>query len=108
MRTRVVCVLAVALVGLASCRMNDIRSQTIRVPQVKSAAAQKVVQAALGRADGVLTNGLAFGAGTVTVRYDSMKLALKNLEQVIADAGFDANNTPADAKARDALAPECR
>ena len=100
--------LALALVGLASCRMNDIRSKTIRIPQVRSAAARQVVRAALVRTDGVLTNGLVFGEGTVTVPYDSMKLALKNLEQVIADSGFDANNTPADSKARDALAPECR
>jgi hypothetical protein len=45
---------------------------------------------------------------TVTVKYDSIKMSLKNLEFAVADAGFEANNTPASETAAAQLPPECR
>ena len=94
----------------ASCRQYDIRTVTIRVPDLLNAACENVIREALQGAEGVIRDSIRFGAGerAVTVTYDSMKTGLKNLEFVIADAGFDANDTPANAKAREALPPECR
>jgi hypothetical protein len=42
------------------------------------------------------------------VTYDALKLGIKNIEYVIAGAGFDANDTPAPKEAREALPAECR
>ncbi len=97
----------VALSCLFGCRRQDIRTVSILVPDLRNAACEKVVLDVLHRTDGVLAHKVVFSPGQVTVTYDSMKLGLKNLEGVIADAGFSANDTPADPKARAALPPAC-
>ena len=103
--------LAVLVIGAglaASCRTKDIRTVTVSVPEVKNAQCETVILNALKGADGVVGGSIRFGKDGVTVTYDSMKLALKNLEFVIADAGFTANDTPANPAARAALPPECK
>ena len=45
---------------------------------------------------------------TVRVRYDSLKLSVKNLEFAIAKVGFAANEIPADPGAVKKLPAECR
>jgi copper chaperone CopZ len=45
---------------------------------------------------------------TVTLRYDSMQLSIKNIEFLVAEAGFDANEVPRDAAAAAKLPAECR
>jgi copper chaperone CopZ len=104
---------AVAVVFLAAsggCRLSDVREATVRVPGVRNAAAAAVVRRAVGTLKGVETDRLAFdfARGTVLVRYDSMQLGLKNIEHAIRDAGFDANELPANPAARAALPPDAR
>jgi len=72
-------------------------------PQVVGARAADVVVKALSKADGVKVDSIKIEDGKVTVTYDSMKLAIKNIEFTIAEAGFDAGEIPADSKARDAF-----
>jgi hypothetical protein len=97
-----------ALVAVASCRREDIRTVTIHCPQVTRGLHAGMVTQALGRADGVLPGTIQVDDGRVTVTYDSMRTALKNLEFVIAGAGFDAGGIPADPAARKALPPGSR
>jgi hypothetical protein len=79
----------------SGCRQRELRTVTIRCPQVQgSQAVERVVQA-LSAADGVVSGTVVIAEGRVTVTYDSLKMALKNLEFTIADCGFDANDTPA-------------
>ncbi len=94
--------------GVAGCRQVDIRTKTIPVTQMKNAACEKLITTALAKTDGVFVDKISVGPGQVTVTYDSMKVGLRNLEFVIAEAGFDAGTTPADPKARAALTAECR
>jgi len=108
MRLRVLFVLLAAVLGIVSCRQEDIRTKTIRVPQMKNAKCSQIVTAVLGKTEGVRPATIKAGEGTVTVTYDSMKLGLKNLEAIIAQTGFDANDTPADPKAQAALPADCR
>jgi len=96
------------ILGLAACRTQDIRSKTIKIPDVKTEAARVVVSNALAQLEGVIAPSIRFDAGTVTVTYDSMKLALKNMEFAIADVGFSANDTPANAAKRAALPASMR
>jgi mercuric ion binding protein len=104
---RLVWITALA-VGVMSCRSQDIRTKTIRVPQMTNDHCAEIVKAAASRAEGVLPDGVTTGAQTVTVTYDSMRTALKNLEFTIAKAGFDANEIPADPQARAALPADCK
>ena len=100
--------LALGLAG--ACRQTDIRTVTFAVPQVTNAACEARVRTALQRLKGIDHPATVFdpAAGTVTICYDSMVLANKNIEHVIIAAGFDANELKADPAARAALPPECR
>ena len=101
--------LVVMVFALAvGCRQTDIRTKTIKVPQMKNDRCARLVVTSLGRTDGVLPDKIVSGDRQVTVTYDSMKVGLRNLEYSISAVGFDAGDTPADAKARAALPAECR
>ncbi len=91
------------VLGLAACRTQDVRTKVIQIPDVRNETARVIVSNALAQLEGVIPTSIRFDAGTVTVTYDSMKLALKNMEFAIADAGFAANDTPANAAKREAL-----
>ena len=102
---------------LASCRQHDLRTVTIKLPGLKNEACVEVVRkslAAVGKQPGlrgaidVRSAEFSLEQRTVTLTYDSMCLALKNLEHYIADAGFAANDTPPNARAVKALPEECR
>lgn len=75
----------------------------MQCPKVTSNQAAEIVIKALSGADGVQDASVNVGNGTVTVTYDSMKTAVKNLEFVVAEAGFSAGEIPADRKAQAAL-----
>ena len=104
--------LAILLVaaGLAgACRLSDMRTDVIRTPQVVNAACEQRVRDALARLKGIEMKTLAFDheAGAMTVTYESLVIARKNIEHAIIAAGFDANELTADPAARAALPPEC-
>lgn len=86
-----------------SCRQQDIRTVTVACPELVGAKAADVVVKALSKSEGVLGDSIKIEDGKVTVMYDSMKTAIKNIEFTIAEAGFNAGEIPADAKARDAF-----
>ncbi|MDD5704864.1 MAG: heavy metal-associated domain-containing protein [Kiritimatiellae bacterium] len=94
---------------VSACRQTDVRTTLVKVPQVKNAACERQVRAALGKLRGVQQEKLAFdfAAGTVLVKYDSMMLGIKNIEHTIADAGFDANVLSANPGARASLPADC-
>lgn len=83
------------VVGLAGCRKHDIREATISVPGLKNPACAQVIQDAFMRQPGIKSIQPDFQQRTLTVVYDSMVIARKNIEYTIAGAGFDANDIPA-------------
>lgn len=91
------CVLAALLSG---CRVTDEREMTIRLPGLSSEADQAKITGAVSALPGVDMQRLAFDrkGRTLTVRYDSMRVAQKNIEIAIAEAGYDANGIPATGK----------
>lgn len=95
---------------LSACRMQDVREAELRIPALRAPECATIISNSLARTPGIMaeTMRVDYDAGTVLVRYDSMILALKNIEIVIADAGFAVNNVPADEQARAALPPGCR
>ena len=83
---------AAFLALLSGCRQRDIRQTVVRVPQATTAAIQAEIRAELAKIEGVEASGAVFSNGTMTIRYDSMKLGLKNIEHAIKDIGYDAND----------------
>ena len=110
-----------ALAAAGGCRVRDVRTATIRVAGLRNEACSNEIARALARLpDSRYTNDrnnaemclriekVDYATGDLTVRYDSMKVGVRNLEDAIARAGFDTPSFPADAAAREKLPPECR
>ena len=97
-----------ALALFCACRQADIRTVTIKAPGLKNQQCEGIVSNVLTRQDGVRPESIRFSPGAVTVTYDSMKVAIKNLEYAMAGVGFAANEIPAQQKAYEALPPECK
>ena len=77
---------------LAGCRRTDVLAFAIDVPQA-TAADVPAITAALRPYGGVIASSIAFddAAHRLTLRYDSMQIAKKNIEMAIAQIGFTAN-----------------
>ncbi len=97
-----------AVLLISSCRKQDIREAVIKTPGIKNQACAKIIQDAFMRQPGIVSTRPDFQKREITVKYNSMVIALKNIEFTIADAGFDANDTQASTNAVAALPPECR
>ena len=104
------CLILLVLVFAGACRQTDMRTVVVRLPQVVNDACEKRVQEAIQPLKGIDRQSIVFDrtARTLTLRYDSMVLANKNIEHAIIASGFDANELTATEAARAALPPECR
>ena len=83
---------AVALV-VAGCRVSDVRDMSINLPGLQSDEDKAKITQAIETLPGIQKESLRFDlqAKTLTLRYDSMQVAHKNVEIAIAEAGYDAN-----------------
>ena len=90
------------------CFRQEVRTIVVEVPQMHSAACGQVIQDALVRGDGILSAHPDLLAKTISVTYESTKIAAKNVESIIADVGFRANDRPPDETVRATLAAECQ
>jgi copper chaperone CopZ len=90
------------------CFRKDIRTITVEVPQLRSAECSKILLDAASKVDGIISAKPDIEKHTVDITYNALKLAIKNIEFVIAGAGFDANTTPATPEAKAALPAGCR
>ena len=88
-----------------SCRQKDIRTVTLNVPGMTNEAAAASIRKILAGTHGVYQRvgesatpvKTDLAAGTVTVTYDSMQTAIKNLEFAIATNGYATINVPVNA-----------
>ena len=80
-------ILAVALCG---CRREDLREATLSVPGLNATNEAAIVEA-LGRYEGVDRRTIRFdqAARTVTLKYDSMKVAKTNMRMSIQEKGIE-------------------
>jgi len=97
-----------AFLLLSSCRQQDMREVVIKTPGLKNQTCAKIIQDAFMRQPGVVSIRPDFQKREIVVKYNSMVIALKNIEFTIAGAGFDANDTQAQTNVVAALPPECR
>lgn len=80
------------IVCLAGCRKQDMRTIVVAVPKLENQAGAQAIQNAFMRLPGIQSSVPDFQKHTLTVTYDSMVIASKNIEFTIAGAGFDAND----------------
>ena len=82
---------------LSGCRVSDVRELTVNVPAMAGEADVQRIRKAVEPLVGVKKDQLAFDVAgkKVTVVYDSMQIANKNIEIAIAEAGYAANEIPA-------------
>lgn len=97
-----------AMLWAAGCFRPDIRTIAINVPQMDGPDCVKIVQDALGSVEGIISAQPDTATRTIAVTYDARKLGIRNVEFVIAGAGFDANDIPGRPEARQKLPPPCR
>lgn len=95
--------------GAVSCRTRDVRTVLILVPEMKNTACRDIVVRAVAGCVGVDSSKIVVSLPrrTVTVSYDSLLTALKNIEFAVAESGFQANEVPAKPEAVKKLPPEC-
>ncbi len=95
-RFLILLVVAVPLAFGSGCRQQDLRTVTITLTGVTGEADIRSISNAVAVLEGVFDETIVFpGTGSVQLKYDSMKLARKNIEYAIAGAGFGANEIPA-------------
>ena len=82
----------VAAFFATGCRRTDVRDFEVSIPALTAEAEPAIRQSLAGFA-GVEKASLKFDAANhrVTMRYDSMQVAHKNIELAIAKAGWTAN-----------------
>lgn len=108
--------LALAVLFSAGCRVRDVRRATIVVPEIRNEACLTEAKTFLkmlpdsrftnNRGDEtmcLLVEQADFATGTLTIRYDAMKVGIRNLEDALSKAGFHTPTFPADAAARQKL-----
>lgn len=108
--------LALAVLFSAGCRVRDVRRTTLVVPEIRNEACLSEAKSALAKLpDSRFTNksndntmcllveNADLATGTLTVRYDAMKVGIRNLEDALSKAGFNTPTFPADAAARKKL-----
>jgi len=99
--------LSALLIG-TGCFRQDRRTITVKVPNLRSEACLHLIQNAAKPVDGIEQLTPDYANGTLDVTYNAMKLGIKNIEFVIAGAGFDANETKAPDNVKAALPEGCR
>lgn len=85
---------------LTGCRISDPREVVIEVPGMVTEADVQRIRTALKTLNGLEHDRCELDTQKrlVKLRYDTMQLGLKNIEIVIAEAGYDANDIPAISK----------
>jgi len=93
-----------------SCTETDIREATFQVPGMCNQACAEIVRNALAKTPGVVPGSIKTDIvnRTVSVDYESLETAKKNLEHAVADAGFATGEVPANPEAAACLPEECR
>jgi copper chaperone CopZ len=95
-------------IATSACFRNDRRTGEFLVPQLNSQECLTYLSGKLRAAEGVELVEGDLEKNIVRVTFNGLKLALKNIEIVIAEAGFDVNDRPAEARGKASMPAACR
>ena len=79
---------SIVLLAAAGCRRTDVREMTVSIPGLSQTNMSVVVQS-LAKYDGVKKDSFVWdvSAKTLTLKYDSMKIAQSNIRYAIDESG---------------------
>ena len=89
-------------------KSNNLQIDEINIPTAQCNMCVANIENALNGIDGILKYKVELETYRVRVQYNSDKLTLQNIEQLISKAGYQANNSPADVDSYNKLAMCCR
>lgn len=110
MRKLIIISSSVLLVLCMSCRRSDIKTVVVSVPDMRNRACVEIVANSLRGQIGVKGGSdirVDLDKRTVTVQYESLLTASKNVEYAIAASGFSANSIPGNKDAALKLPTAC-
>ena len=78
---------------VSGCRVSDVRPLTVKVPAMAAEDDVQRIRKALSSLNGVNKEQAVYDVKEhkITLTYESMVVANKNIEIAIAEAGYDAN-----------------
>ena len=89
-------------------KSNNLQIDEINIPTAQCNMCVANIENALNGIDGILKYKVELESYRVKVKYNTDKLSLQNIEQLISKAGYQANNSPANVDAYNKLAMCCR
>ena len=104
-------IVVLLLAGISGCRLKDVRVVTLKIPDIKNKESLEIVDSALKKLPdfyGIMKiESMNYETSEITIRYDSMRVAVRNIENAITQAGFNTETYPADADAIKKLPATC-
>ncbi len=97
-----------ALLLLAGCLRNDIRTETFQIKQLRTPESAAHIAQALRQVAGIKDVRPDLEKHTLTVVFNGLECYIKNIEYAIVKAGFDLPNWPADPADKAKLPEEMR
>ena len=89
-------------------KSNNLQIDEINIPNAQCNMCVANIENALNGIDGILKYKVELETYRVKVKYNTDKLSLQSIEQLISKAGYQANNLSADVDAYNKLAMCCR
>ncbi len=89
-------------------KSNNLQIDEINIPTVQCNMCVANIENALNGIDGILKYKVELETYRIKVKYNTDKLSLQSIEQLISKVGYQANNSPADIDAYKKLAMCCR
>ena len=89
-------------------KSNNLQIDEINIPTTQCNMCVANIENALNGIDGILKYKVELETYRVKVKYNTDKLSLQSIEQLISKAGYQANNLSADVDAYNKLAMCCR
>lgn len=83
-------------------------TEVVNVPTIRCSSCVKTVTTAVRQLDGVHDVNVNRKTRTATVRFDSRKLTLSDIEKAIVQSGYDANKLKRDPDAHSKLDACCQ
>lgn len=80
----------------------------VKLPVIKSEECQNLIEAALSKDKGILEYHVDILNRVVHMYFDKTKTSKSNIEKLVSDAGFDANDTKANPEAAAKLPADCK
>ena len=105
-------IILLLIVGCSSInnqgKSNNLQIDEIDIPTAQCNMCVANIENALNGIDGILKYKVELESYRVKVKYNTDKLSLQSIEQLISKAGYQANNSLADVDAYNKLAMCCR